>query len=250
VRHRYFTNPAQKGLSMLEMMFAMVVLFLVGAFVMNMFVTGSHQLVRAGKKEKISGFLRAKTSELRLLEYAQLDPLSATGNFGPADPDYLYRIDYSAFESYALSEARVVEVTVSHPEIGEIKNRLVRSAVPPLSPGQAAFNKFGCASCHSLTSAGYAAGPTLVPLDQIGVSGNPRPYQSGSGTLEDYINNSLTDPGGFDAYPDVTPAVGFSNLVMTYIPVEGSDPAYDPATGVSSQEMSDLTEWIAGFNTP
>ena len=38
---------------MVEMMFAMLILFMVGVFVMDMFVGGSRQMVKASKSEKL-----------------------------------------------------------------------------------------------------------------------------------------------------------------------------------------------------
>lgn len=235
-----------RGLSMIEMMFAMVILFLVGAFIMNMFATGSYQLARAGKREKLEGLSRSKTSEMRLVNFSALT--STTGNFAAPDNAYQYQVTLSNFGSYPPSEARLIDIAVSHPNNGTIRTRLVRWNVPPLDPGQVAFNKFGCASCHSLASAGYPPGPTLVPLDAIGVAGNPRPYQTDpSISLNSYIVDSVVNPGGFDAYPDGG-GLGYSDLTMTAFQVQGYSPGYDPTVDVSAQEMTDLANWVAGFN--
>lgn len=237
-----------RGLSMIEMMFAMVILFLVGAFIMNMFATGSYQLAQAGKREKLEGLSRSKTSELRLVDFLALAPTPTPVSFPPPDNAYQYQVTLSNFGSYPPTEARLVDIAVSHPTNGTIRTRLVRWNVPPLDPGQVAFNKFGCASCHSLAAAGYPPGPTLVPLDAIGVAGNPRPFQTDpSITLNAYIVDSVVNPGGFDAYPNGG-GLGYSDLTMTPFQVEGYSATYDPSMDVSAQEMTDLANWVAGFN--
>lgn len=234
---------------MLEMVFAMGLLFLVGAFVMNMFVQGSRQMAKATNREKLSSLARAKASEMRLLAFADLDTISTSSSFPAPNNDYNYTISYSDFVPYPQTEARIVTVAVSHNEHGRIVTRLVRSRVPPLDPGQVAFNKFGCSACHSLPAAGYPAGPDLVPLDSIGSLGVPRPFGPSPTTaqLESYIVDTIADPNFFDPFPA---GIGspYETLTMTDFKYEGEgDPTYDPSVDVSLQEGIDIATWIAGL---
>ena len=241
-----FYGDTQRGLSMIEMMFAMLVLFMVGVFVMDMFVGGSRQMVRASKSEKMNSLLRAKASEWRQMNYGLLDSTPRSGTFPAPDDDYSYNIEFDDFDGLPQTEARTVTITIVHNESGQMVSRLSRSRVPDLHPGQVAFDKFGCASCHSVPSAGYPAYDSAVPLDNIGAGGNPRPFQTDpSVTMEDYVIESMVDPQDFIAFP-LEDTLG-PMLELNY---EGHDPAYDPETDVSADELSDLADWITGLNTP
>ena len=125
--------------------------------------------------------------------------------------------------------------------------RFSRSYVRPLEPGQEAFNKFGCASCHSIPSAGYPEYDFFVPLDSIGGDpDNPRPFESDPDLeIEDYIRDSIIDPQEFLAYP-VEDTLG----PMLEFSVEGHDPDFDESSGVSSSELDAMAEWLAEINNP
>lgn len=229
---------------MVEMMFAMLILFMVGVFVMDMFVGGSRQMVKASKSEKLNSLLRTKVSEWRLMTYGAMDSTPQTGNFPAPDNDYSYQVEFSDFPPFDQSEARRLTITVTHPETGRMVSRFVRTLIPPPHPGQEAFDKFGCASCHSIPSAGYPAYDFAVPLDSIGDTGNPRPYQTDpSIDFKDYIIESMVDPNSFVAIP-VEDTLG-PMLELNY---QGHDPDYDPDTDVSTEELNDMADWIEGLN--
>ena len=229
---------------MIEMMFAMLILFMVGVFVMDMFVGGSRQMVKASKSEKLNSLLRTKVSEWRLMSYGAMDSTPTYGTFPAPDTDYNYLVEFSDFPPFDQSEARTVTVTVTHDETGRMVSRFVRTLIPPPHPGQEAFDKFGCASCHSIPSAGYPHYDFFVPLDSIGDAGNPRPYQTApSVDFKEYIINSMVNPADFEAYP-VDDTLG-PMLELNY---EGHDPDYDSSTDVSAQELSDMADWIEGLN--
>jgi Tfp pilus assembly protein PilV len=236
-----------RGLSMIEMMFAMLVLFIVGVFVMDMFVAGSRQMVKASKNEKMNSLLRAKVSEWRLMDYGLLDSTLTADDFPPPDNDYSYSVSFSDFNGHDQLDARTVTITVEHDEGGQMVSRLSRSRVPDLHPGQEAFNKFGCASCHSMPSVGYPHYDYFVPLDNIGDAGDPRPFQTDptNVSFEDYVVDSMVNPGDFKAFPDVD-TLG----PMLELEYEGHDPGYDPDTDVSSEELQDMADWINDINNP
>lgn len=227
---------------MIEMMVSMVILFMVGVFVMDMFVSGSRQMVRAATNERLSALLNAKVSELRLLPYDSLDAVTLTGAFPAPDEAYQYTIAYDDFAPYSLSDARTLTVTVRHPDTGQMTRHMIRSKVPPKDPGQVAFDKFGCASCHTMAPAGYPDVSGLVPLDRIGDSGPQRPYQAGSGTFEQYVRDAIVNPGDFNSDPD-------NELIMDDFILEG-EPGYDESVDMSTEELDALVTWITSLNNP
>jgi len=81
-------------------------------------------------------------------------------------------------------------------------------ATDPVARGRQVYRTLGCANCHepSISNLFRAAGPAL---DEIGLVGRKRiPGMS----AEDYILQSITDPGAFvvPGYPDSMPR-GLSN---------------------------------------
>lgn len=236
-----------RGLSMIEMMFAMLILFMVGVFVMDMFVGGSRQMVKASKSEKLNSLLRAKVSEWRVMNFGALATAPKNGPFDPPDDDYSYSVSLSDFEDKDPDDVQIVTVTVQEPETGrQMTSRMMRSRAPDIHPGQEAFDKFGCASCHSVPSAGYPDYDYFVPLDSIGDAGNTRPYQGPSPTMtfNEYIVDSLLNPNDFEAFP-VEETLG----PMLQFKFEDHDPDFDPAYDVSAQELEDMAEWIESLNS-
>ena len=234
---------------MAEMMVAMVILFMVGVFVMDMFVGGSRQLVKATKNEKLFSLLRAKSSELRMTEYADLDSLTLGGNFPAPDDSYQYLISYQNFQSFAQTEARIIEITVRHPKLGQRTSRMVRSAVPELDPGQLVFEKFACGTCHALPAAGYPdpgtlLGPRLDNMKVTNADRPARPFQTDptNVSFKDYIIESVYDPNGFDS------DLSNTNVMSPSIDIEGYVSPFDPSTDMTAQEVDDLATWLESFN--
>ena len=236
------------GLSMAEMMVAMVILFMVGVFVMDMFVGGSRQLVKATKNEKLFSLLRAKASEIRMTEYTDLDSLVLSGNFPAPEDSYQYQISYLDFQGMDQADARIVEITVRHPKLGQRTSRLVRSVVPE-DPGKVVFEKFACGTCHALPAAGYPVasgllGPRLDNMKVISTDRPARPFQTDptNVSFQDYIIESVYDPNGFDS--DLSNA----NEMAPLINIEGYVSPFDPSTDMSAQEVADLAVWLESFN--
>lgn len=237
-----------------ELMVAMTVLFIVSTFIMSMFVTGLRQTGQATQNQDLETFTKAKLSELAQMDYGMLDAEAAVDQPLPGHPGYRYTVAFSALETEALADARVVEVTVTHPEYGTRSGRTVRCNII-IDPGKAAWEKFGCAECHSLPGAGYIdpvpPASAYIPLGPIPV-GTPgfdpgdRPIPPGPNGLETYIKDSINDPAGYKAYD---PLVEGS---MSNFYVEGVDPEFDPAStddfirgnSMSQAERDALATWI------
>lgn len=231
-----------RGLSMAEMVFAMTLLFLVATFVMSMFIQGSRQMAQAAQNHDLASLTRTKLTEIRAMPFGDLDSLPGAPTGFPAPNDqFTYSVQFLDFNGEDQAVSRTVELTVSHPTYGSRVVRTVRSLVQPPDPGQVAWEKFGCATCHSIPSAGYPDDGYMIPLEPIGAL---NPGVTRPGPWDSYISESVQDPNAFDPFP----AGGgvFENDVMLDYNVEG-DASYDPNTGVSSQELSDMAAWIATF---
>lgn len=238
----------QSGLSMAELMFAMTVMFVVCSFVMSMFITGLRQTAQASQNQDLESLTRQKVGEFRVVEFSQLDSMTMSGSF--PDPHQAYRFDvvYAPLAGEDMSNARVVDVTVTHPEYGRRNARTVRANVQE-NPGRVAWEKFDCGACHSMPAAGYPEGAALVSLAPIDVDdpSNPRPI--GPGGITDYIEQSVRDTNSFIAYDDMG--------TMTDFYVEG-EPEFDPdssdefvaANSMSNEELQALAAWISEFQDP
>ncbi len=236
-------SQKRRGLTMVEMVFAMTLLFLVGSFVMSMFVTGSRQMAMASQNQDLASVTRTKLTEIQSMPFADLASLPTTPTALPAPYDqFSYSVSESSFNGESPAVSKQLELTVTHPTFGSKVVRTVRTLVPPPNPGKEAFDKFGCAACHSLPSAGYPDGPFMIPLDPIGDLNDtvtrPGPWQ-------DYIAESVADPNAFDPFP-AGGTTGLENDVMLDFSVEG-EPSYDPNVGISAQELNDMAAWIATF---
>ena len=77
------------------------------------------------------------------------------------------------------------------------------NAADPIARGRQVYRALGCASCHegSLFNLFRPVGP---PLDEIGLVG---PKRVPGMSADDYIRQSITDPGAFlvPGYPDSMP---------------------------------------------
>lgn len=239
-RHIYH---GRRGLTMIEMVFAMTILFLVGSFVMSMFVTGSRQMAMASQNQDLATVTRTKLTEIQSMPFANLNSLPTTPTALPAPHnDFRYSVSFSAFNGEDINTSKQVELTVTHPTFGSKVVRTVRTLLPPPNPGKDAFDKFGCAACHSIPSAGYPDAPGFIPLEPIGALNNgvTRP-----GPWEDYIAESISDPNAFDPFP-AGGTTGLEDDAMLDFSVEG-EATYDPNYGISAQELDDMAAWIATF---
>lgn len=238
-------NRDQRGLTMAELMVGMTVMFVVCTFVMSMFVTGLRQTAQAPQKQELETLARLKLGEFRVMEFSQLDSQTMTGTFAPPHEQYHFDVTYRQLPGEDMANARVVEVSVSHPDYGQRNARTVRSNVQE-NPGRAAWEKFDCGACHSLPAAGYPEAGTLVSLAPIQVDdpANPRPI--GPGGISEYIEQSVRDPNSFIAYSDLG--------IMQDFYIEGEsdyDPASDDefvaANSMSNEELQALVTWIAEY---
>lgn len=231
---------SHRGLSVLEMMLGVFLLFCTAVFVMNLFIMGAKQTANVSKKSKLNAYLAAKTNELLLMDFASAVTV-APAYLDPPDNQYQFIPDVvTPFDGN--SELALITVEVRHPHFGSVRQHVVRSEVPPLDPGQAVWERLACNQCHTLAAAGYNTTTIYnVSLDGIGNWGDTR---IAGYTATDYIEESVIDPNAFDAF-------GGAQGVMTDF-YDEADPNYTAggASSVSNQELTDLANWLAGLPGP
>ncbi len=230
---------------MAELMVGMTILFVVCTFVMSMFITGLRQTAQAPQKQDLETLARLKVGEFRVVEFSQLDAQTMSGNFAAPYERYQFDVAYRPLPGEDLSDARVVEVTVSHPDYGQRSSRTVRSNVQE-NPGRAAWEKFDCGACHSLPAAGYPEAAALVSLAPIQVAdpANPRPI--GPGGIAEYIEQSVRNPNEFIAYSDLGTMQNFYiEGESDYNPTSEDD--FIAANSMSNEELQALVTWISEY---
>lgn len=245
-------DSQKRGLSMPELMVAMTILFVVCSFVMSMFVTGMRQTAQATQNDELESLVRTEIGKLTQVPFADL--VDSSGPMDAPYEDYNREVSLSGVPGEDPDKVKVVEVTVSHPEYGSRSGRTVRCDII-IDPGKAAWEKFDCASCHSLATAGYAEG--IYPLGPIptadGFDG-PRPIPAGPNGLRDYIREAILNPEDYRAY----------DAAMQNFYIEGEpnpvpgDPPFDPnnvdefirKNSMSEAEMDALADYIASFQGP
>lgn len=230
---------------MAELTVGMTVMFVVCSFVMSMFVTGLRQTAQASQNQDMESLMRQKVGEFRVIEFSQLDSQTMAGNFPTPHQAFHFDVIFKPLAGEDMSNARIVDITVTHPDYGRRSARTVRANVQ-VNPGRAAWEKFDCGACHSLPAAGYPEATGLVSLAPIQVDdpANPRPL--GPGGISEYIEDSVRNPDDFIAYSDMG--------VMQDFYVEG-DAEYDPdsedefvaANSMSNEELQALAAWISEY---
>lgn len=228
---------SRRGLTIPELMLAMFLMFITAAFVMNLFILGARQTANVSQTSELVSYSNSKVSELLTAPFPSVGPSS--GYFDPPANEYSFNVTTQP-NFGSDPNLTVVEVEVRHTTHGTRNTRFLRSKLPPKDPGQAAFERLACWSCHSLPSMGYADAPGLVPLTGIG----SRPAGWTGGLAPDaYVEQSVRDPALVDNYG------GTYGAMQIYF--EETDPLYDPvnnpANSVSDAEITALGNWLTSL---
>jgi hypothetical protein len=237
-----------------ELMVAMTTLFVVSTFIMSMFVTGMRQTAQATQNQDLETLTRQELGKLRAMPYTSLDAEGGTHPFPAPLDDYEYTVDFRTIPGESLADARICDVTVSHPSYGQRTGRVFR-ANANIDPGRAAWEKFDCGTCHFLPNAGLqdqgvGVQISLGPIPTTAGADGPRPIPPGPTGLEDYIKQSITQPDLYMAYDDQ------GNMQNFYVENEPSpavgDPPFEPDStdpfiaqnSMSEAERDAIAAWI------
>ena len=240
-----------------ELMVAMTILFVVSSFIMSMFVTGMRQTAQATQNQTLEALTRQELGKLRVMPFASLDAEAGTHAFPAPLQDYEYEVEFRPIAGEAITDAKICEVTVTHPEYGIRSGRVFR-ANANIDPGRAAWEKFDCGSCHFLPNAGLqdsGAGVqiSLGPIPSTPGFDGPRPIPPGPNGLETYISESITNPKNYRAYDPNVEGLMTNFYVENEPSPEPSDAPYDPNSpdpfvaqnSMSEAERDAIATWVA-----
>lgn len=189
-----------RGLSLLELMLAMGLLYLCASFLMSMFVVGSRAPERMNEQAIADVLAQQKMDELvskdlTIVVYAD------SGTFGPDRPDY--RFDLST--APAGFDPLVTLVTLD--VLGPSGARTTLHALRPPNPAPSAETildaAFGCTACHRIPgmASSWPDDSMAPPLDKSSLEAAAgRAGQA----LDQYIDQSVRDPASYIDNPSYT----------------------------------------------
>lgn len=191
-----------RGLTFLEVMVAISLMFLVSVFVMTMFGGGGYAASRMSIRTQTSEYAQEKMDEVMAAV-----PGSVSSSSGILPGGYSFAEDV---QPWALDNRfKSIAVTVTSPDGFQSTCKAVKMGVPP-DPAFVLANQLGCLSCHQIGS-----GPDN-PATQSGPLWNQTNFAaavaaSGAPDLATYLTNSINNP---DAY--VVP--GYTNPSTMTVP--------------------------------
>lgn len=203
-----------QGLSMLELVFALGLLFVSSGGVMSILVAGAGWPKRTAFATMRDSLAKVKLDELRIAGSA---PTAAAYSAFPNAPDYDFQVDVqpSAFDP----AASVLKVTVRGPRPMTVNTQLSALYVSP--NGMVLFTQYGCNGCHALGTSpmvdlnmdGLADAPNLSTATMTaGMNDrNSQPALAPPIPLDSYIAESIR-------YPSKYLVTGFPTALMAGSP--------------------------------
>lgn len=200
-------RPRGRALSMLELVFALGLIFVSSGGVMSIVVAGA-----GWPKRTQFAAVRAALAKAELDKYmvSTLPPTPSGGYVPvPSNPDYEMSVDSApaAFDP----ATRTITVSVRGPKPQQIATSVSGLYVP--TTGEMLFYQYGCNSCHALGAVPPLAAPSLNQAALDLEKDNRNSLYNPDVTLDGYIRESIRTPsaytvGGFTAdmasYTDIT----------------------------------------------
>lgn len=239
-----------RGFSSLELLVAIGLLFLIGGFLMNCFITAARASAQVTRSNVLSSLARQQATLIQSLPYDDVLSLSAAGSFPAPHDDYAYTLSFSPVvgSTIALDPTLItrVEIRVSHPDYGARTLSTLKSRMPDLDPGELAFRKYACDQCHTVAGTMYTLDPDptkpRIPLDALATQPGlpntdgsmPAPLPYSGPTLQGYIVASTLAPNGYSRYETTT-----QDAMATVVVDQGG--------GVTSEEATQIAQWLMNF---
>lgn len=213
----------KKGLSLVELVLALGLIFISAGGVMSVIVAGVAQPKRNQFAHERDSLAKARIDELMGGAAA---PLPVGYTTFTSNPRYEYAVDVAAapFDPTAT----IIAVSVRGPKPQQMTNSIHGVFLAP--SGSVAFTQHGCNACHTLGPGPSGLGPNLG-ISSLTGSATAR----GSADVDAYISESIRNPTIW-YNPDPTVYTGVSAM---------SVPA--GITGMSPADLSAIAQYIKSF---
>lgn len=214
-----------RAVTMLELVFAMGLLFVAAGGVMTILMAGAGYPRRTQYVVVRDGLVKAKLDEL----VSSATPPTFSGGYNPypGNPDYEFRVDTDVTDFDPNSSW--IKVTVRGPKPYKVESSLHGMFVKP--NGAALFAAYDCNTCHVAGSGTPSTGPNLnLNSVQLGMSqrnAGPGPDLD----VDQYIRESVRTPDAF-----LVP--GYDDALMT---------AYPNINDMPNEDLQALTAYIKSF---
>lgn len=177
-------GKTQKGVSLIELVLALGLIFISAGGVMSVIVAGVSQPKRNQFTHIRDSLAKAKLDELM---NTVVTPTPTSGVF-TENPDYDYNVVTTPADFD--SSVTVITVSVTGPRPQQMTSVIHGVFCPP--NGAIQFGQYGCNGCHTIGTGAPGIGPNL---NNAQLTANQ--VAAGNTTLDDYIQNSIRDPDDF-----------------------------------------------------
>ena len=214
-----------RGVTMMELVFSMGLLFVAAGGVMTILVAGSGYPRRTQYVVVRDGLAKLKLDEL--LTGPGTPTFSVYASY-PGNPDYQFKVDTAVSNFDARSSW--ITVTVRGPKPLQVESSLRGLYVTP--NGASLVAAYGCLTCHATGNAdgpsapGLSASTLTAGMNLRNTSGLPGPALN----LDDYVKESVRDPVAFAVPP-------FAPLMQ----------AYDNIDMMPDEDLATITAYLKTF---
>ncbi|MFN8609584.1 MAG: hypothetical protein U0931_18740 [Vulcanimicrobiota bacterium] len=196
-----------KGLTMLELVLAMGLMFVSASGVMMLIVAGAgyprrtqYGVIRDGlAKIQLDAYLNDVTMWYSASTFTA--PYSSGYFTYPANPDYQYKLETTPTTFDSRSAWLKVTVKGPIPEKVESSIQAVYTDIETPQVGQALFTSYGCNGCHALSPNPAVTAPTPPTLGGVSLNTGLAQRNAALGgppiTLPEYIRESIRTPDAF-----------------------------------------------------
>lgn len=224
---RWKQRFASRGVTMLELVLALGLLFVSAGGVMTVLMAGAGYPRRTQYVVVRDGLAKIKMDEVT----SSAIPPTTGIPLGPIteNPDYDFKmdVDVSTFDP----SASWVHVTVRGPR--PYTTETVLNAMMVKSPGASLFQTYACDSCHTIGSGPSGVGPNLNAANLARGLSERNTAGPGTLTLAQYIDESVRTPDVFKVTDPLTGTAYTSSMT-----------AYPTTTEMPAAELVQLSTFL------
>ena len=184
-----------RGLTMMELVFSMGLLFVAAGGVMTILVAGAGYPRRTQYVVVRDGLAKLKLDEL----LTGSTPPVFSGGYGPypGNPDYEFRVD-TQVTPFDVSSSWV-QITVRGPKPMQVESSLRGLYVKP--SGSSLLDAYGCLTCHTTGGGTGGSGPDLSLASLTQGNADRNAALGNVVNLDNYIKESVRTPNAFAVVP-------------------------------------------------